>query len=114
MSETATLVRQQAALMDELRDVLQRHPAGGGFRLMYAAAVLAVGPDQVLVQQPTEGGGVELRPVPWAELNPDDVLHATQTVVPHDAAFGIAAAESGGGGCHSITVGSRTSHQYWM
>ncbi|MFC8715274.1 MULTISPECIES: hypothetical protein [unclassified Streptomyces] len=89
MTITASpLVEQQADLVDRLNEVLDRHPLGGIFRLVYAPQNLDLAADEVLVQHvdPTQRV-IELRPTPLARLGSADTLHESQTIPLQDADF---------------------------
>ncbi|MFE4535815.1 hypothetical protein ACFRKB_12120 [Streptomyces scopuliridis] len=74
-------------LIKEVNHVISRHEAGSSFRLLFAPVELRVADDEIFVQTVSPEGVVELRPRKIAELGPDDIIHATQSVDPGDAAF---------------------------
>jgi hypothetical protein len=112
--DSTTPVAQQADLLARLKSVLDNHPAGAAFHLLYAAASVPVASDEVLVQRlDAERGVLEVRPCKLTDLRADDVLQATQVIDPADAAVVLDAAQATAG-CHSITSEGRTSHNYWM
>ena len=83
-----TLASQQAAMLDQLRAVLDGHPAGSAFRLIYAPEALPVAPDEVLVQTlDADRGALVLTPRKLGDLARGDLLHATQIIDPADPAL---------------------------
>lgn len=113
---TSPLVRQQTqSLLGELAQVLNRHPAGGAFRLLYAPEELEVPADTVLVQTVNSTRGViELRPRQISDLGQDDVLHMTQVLDPSDTALSAYAEQVQAHSCHATErPGGGTGHWYW-
>ncbi|MDO0927292.1 hypothetical protein QQY24_18420 [Streptomyces sp. TG1A-8] len=99
-----TLVEQQADLLSDLNEVLQRHAVGGAFRLMYAPQELDLALDQVLVQKvDSDRGVVELHPRKLHEIGPSDLLHETQVIDPADVTFGAHARSLHGAECYAST-----------
>ncbi|WP_019061531.1 hypothetical protein [Streptomyces prunicolor] len=97
-----TLVAQQAALLREINEVLERHPVAGAFRLLYAPETLEVSHDTVFVQVvDAERGVVELHPRHLFEIASGDVLHATQTFDLGDDALSDYASEARASDCKS-------------
>jgi hypothetical protein len=83
-----TLVGQEADLLRRLQEILTGHPAGSAFKLLLAPTGLAVADDEVLVQEHTDRGVLELRPRKIHEVSLSDVLHTTQVIDPSDQALG--------------------------
>ncbi|MGC0334908.1 hypothetical protein RKD23_007985 [Streptomyces sp. SAI-170] len=109
---TATLVQQQAELMEELHAVLQRHPVGGAFRLLYAPQELDVPAGTVLVQKLNpETGVVELHPRGLSELSNADVMH--EVLDPSDQALRYYANQAQASYCAASTrPDGSTGHLY--
>ncbi|MFF0228618.1 hypothetical protein [Streptomyces sp. NPDC004629] len=113
---TSPLVRQQTqSLLGELAQVLNRHPAGAAFRLLYAPADLDLPEDTVLVQTVnTDRGILELRPRQISDLRDADLLHMTQVLDPSDTALSAHAEQLQAASCHATQrPDGSTGHWYW-
>ncbi|MGW0770786.1 hypothetical protein [Streptomyces sp. NPDC002676] len=78
-----TLVEQQADLIDELNEVLRRHPIAASLLLMYAPRGLDLAADEVLVQEvDAKQRIIALRPRRPSDLDSGEVLHASQIPPP--------------------------------
>ncbi|MGP4046841.1 hypothetical protein [Streptomyces sp. 2A115] len=110
-ADAPTLVEQQAGLFRELNAVLHRHPIGAALRLLLMPGELALGVDEVLVQEvDAERRVVELRPRHLADLRPEDVLHATRVLDPADHALNEHALQARASDCYK----KDGSHWYVM
>ncbi|MFF0228640.1 hypothetical protein [Streptomyces sp. NPDC004629] len=112
---TSPLVRQHTqSLLGELAQVLNRHPVGGAFRLLYAPADLDLPEGTVLVQTVNARGVIELQPRQTADLGQDDVLHMTQVLDPSDTALSAHAEQLQARSCQATQrPDGSTGHYYW-
>ncbi|MFE9686808.1 hypothetical protein [Streptomyces sp. NPDC006285] len=84
----APVVDQHAALIGQIATVLQQHPLGKAFTLLYTREGLPLAQDEVLVQRvDAERRVIELCPTALADVDLDGVLHETQTITPQDGAL---------------------------
>ncbi|MFF5304771.1 hypothetical protein ACFY5F_35985 [Streptomyces sp. NPDC013161] len=96
-----TLVEQHARLFRELNAVLARHSVGAAVRLMVVPEELALGVDELLVQEvDAKQRVVLLRPQHLSELRLGDVPHATQVLDPGDHALNEYAREAQASDCY--------------
>ncbi|MGW0885895.1 hypothetical protein [Streptomyces sp. NPDC002671] len=108
-----TLVEQQADLIDELNEVLRRHPIAASFLLMYAPRGLELAADEVLVQEvDTKQRIIALRPRRLSELDSGDVLHASQVVHPGDDTLTAHARQARARTCLMLSHDGGTTHLY--
>ncbi|MFD9190389.1 hypothetical protein ACFWCA_19425 [Streptomyces phaeochromogenes] len=106
-----TVVDQHTDLISQLAEVLQKHPLGEAFTLLYTPDQLPLAQDEILVQRvDPERRVVELRPTALSDIALGDVLHTTQTVNPQDDALTGYAQARIGSDCHKINGG----HYYSM
>ncbi|MFE9686809.1 hypothetical protein [Streptomyces sp. NPDC006285] len=81
-----TVVDQHTDLISQLAQVLQGHPLGDCFQLLYAPDGLPLTQDEVLVQTADpERRIIELRPTPLSDVASGDLLHDMQTVALRDS-----------------------------
>jgi hypothetical protein len=101
---TPTLIEQQADMLCELNQVLNRHAVGGAFRLMYSPQDLDLTEGEVLVQVVNaERRVLELHPRRLSELGDGEVLHETQTVDPSDGFLTNYPAQARASDCYATT-----------
>lgn len=87
-SQIESLVVSQSDLLEQVAALLEKHPSGRFFRLMFAPATVPVGTDEVLVQvENSERGVIELQPRKLSELDSSAVVHDSQTLDPADEEF---------------------------
>lgn len=93
---SATMVDQQSDLIGQLAALLQQHPLGESFKLLYTPHGLPLAEDEVLVQKvDAERHVMELHPTALSDILLGDVMHDTQIVNPQDRALtGYAQARS--------------------
>ncbi|MFJ4806027.1 hypothetical protein [Streptomyces murinus] len=94
-------VEHQMSLFHDLREVLDRHPLGSAFRLMYAPQELPLADGEVLVQEiDVERRIVQMRPVHLSDVGRGDVLHEAQVLDPADRALSDYAQTARAKGCY--------------
>lgn len=107
------LLHEHHRLLTQLREVMSQNPRAVPFRLLFVPDGMSLAPDEVLVQVVNSRRGVlELHPRRMDDLEPGDLIHASQLLDPASTALDIYTQRGARGGCLAVPDNGRTKHWY--